>query len=108
MHELPKRDNYQSSIFLPVVHKRKVEYYGHVGFKPFGVPFYIVLDGDERRDFKKIYQIVGRRCSQLSQAFDPPSEAKDIDGTTIENPSNHRSVHYSDSRPFCAPTRGRD
>jgi len=110
VHELPKRDNLRDSIFLPVVHKRKVEYYdGHIEFQSFGVPFYIVLDGDERCDFNKIYQIVSYRYSQLCKVFHPPPEAKDINGMTAENlPSNRRSVHYSYSRPFCAPTRGRD
>lgn len=79
--------DYQNSIVLPVIHKRKVVYNGRVDFKSFGVPFYIVLTGDERRDFKKIYEKIRCRYSQFSDAmvFHPEfTQTIAHDGMTVE------------------------
>jgi hypothetical protein len=70
VHELPELQH-ENSIVLPVVHKRMAtSYLGRISFSYFGVPIYIVLTGDERRDYKKIYEKIRRRYRQFSEAIE--------------------------------------
>lgn len=102
MHELPELQH-ENSIVLPVVHKRMVtSLLGRNSFSYFGVPIYIVLTGDERRDYKKIYEKIRRRYSQFSEAIEFQYEVPETlshDGKTLKVNSDQRSVHNSDPTP---------
>jgi len=101
VHDLPEL--YEDSIVLPVVHKRMVkDYWGRISFRSFGVPFYIVLAGNERRDSKKVYNKIRRRYGQFSQAIEFQHEVPETishDGKTPEVISNQRSFHNSNPTP---------
>ena len=110
MHEL-RELQYENSIVLPVVHKRMVtSLLGRNSFSYFGMPIYIALTGDERRDYRKIYEKIRRRYSQFSEALEFQREVPETlcyDGKTLKVNSDQRSVHNSDPTPSYDAIGGR-
>ena len=82
------------SIVLPVIHavrSKKRSYNSAPSLQRFGIPFYIVLRKEERRELHTIYDKLGRCYSQISDSF----PAMSISSTPEELPSSSPESLFS-------------